>query len=283
MPATTTRRAKRIPTLSAAPASRVAASGSTSWQRCARARPDDPPSVCQFSEYPGTVGWKTGFRFLRDEVLSGPAVPPDADDPCDQPGSSCVRRFDRSRNEIFHYALFGHAIGLPKSDMPCLDDSGTPVPANSATDRCDAPLTSNPEFHAPRTNTGIADFPGGDILVTLGAFADTDGKPVGTPFMQAGTFMHEWGHNAELTHGGRRRRSELQADLRQRDELPLSAARAARRRGPAAPGFFARRLCARARRIQSHRWRRPCRTGSAGSRRSSTAISQARHRGGEAL
>ena len=87
--------------------------------------------------------------------------------------------------------------------MPCLDDAGTPVPANSATDRCDAPLTSNPEFHAPRTNTGVADFPGGDILVTLGAFADTDGKPVGTPFMQAGTFMHEWGHNAELTHGGR--------------------------------------------------------------------------------
>ncbi len=81
--------------------------------------------------------------------------------------------------------------------------SGTPVAANPTTDRCDAPLTSNPQFHAPRTNTGVADFPGGDILVTLGAFADTDGKPVGSVFMQAGTFMHEWGHNAELTHGGK--------------------------------------------------------------------------------
>ena len=29
----------------------------------------DPAWVCQFSEHPGTVGWKTGFRFIRDEVL----------------------------------------------------------------------------------------------------------------------------------------------------------------------------------------------------------------------
>jgi len=162
----------------------------------------DPPGVCQFSGYPGTVGWKTGFRFLRDEVLSGPEVPPGADDPCDQPGSTCVRRFDRNRNDTFHYALFAHAIGLPKSMLPCLDEAGSEVPTNIATERCDAPLRDNPAFHIPRTNTGVADFPGGDILVTLGAFPDTDGKPVGTPFMQAGTFMHEWGHNAELTHGG---------------------------------------------------------------------------------
>ena len=163
----------------------------------------DPPGVCQFSDFPGTVGWKTGFRFLKDEVLSGPSVPPGSDDPCDQPGSTCVRRFDRNRTDTFHYALFGHAIGLPKSALPCLDEAGTPVPTNSTTEQCTLPLRDNPQFHVPRTNTGVADFPGGDILVTLGAFLDTDGKPVGTPFMQAGTFMHEWGHNAELTHGGK--------------------------------------------------------------------------------
>ena len=92
------------------------------------------PGVCQFSGYPGTVGWKTGFRFLRDEVLSGPVVPPGADDPCDQPGSSCVRRFDRNRTDTFHYALFAHAIGLPKSVLPCLDEAGTEV-ANQRHDR----------------------------------------------------------------------------------------------------------------------------------------------------
>ena len=52
----------------------------------------DPPWVCQFSDYPGTVGWKTGFRFLRDEVLSGPSAIPGQDDPCDAPGNSCVRQ-----------------------------------------------------------------------------------------------------------------------------------------------------------------------------------------------
>ncbi len=63
-------------------------------------------------------------------------------------------------------------------------------------------MRDNPDFHVPRTITGVGDFPGGDILVTLGAFSDTDGKPVGTPFMQASTLMHELGHNVERRHGG---------------------------------------------------------------------------------
>ena len=140
----------------------------------------EQPWVCQFSEYPGTVGWKTGFKFLRDQVLSGePAPQPGEEDPCDLPGSACVNRFDRNRKDMFRYALFAHALGLPKSEEPL--DSG---------------------FHVPRTNTGVGDFPGGDVMVTLGAFSDTDGLPVGTPFMQASTLMHELGHNMERRHGG---------------------------------------------------------------------------------
>ena len=80
---------------------------------------------------------------------------------------------------MFRYALFAHALGLPKSEEPT--DAG---------------------FHVPRTNTGVGDFPGGDVMVTLGAFSDTDGLPVGTPFMQASTLMHELGHNMERRHGG---------------------------------------------------------------------------------
>src|SRR5688572_13087985 len=60
------------------------------------------PWDCQFEDYPGTVGWKTGFRYLRDEVLSGPAPLPGQDDPCDAPGATCTRRFDRNRKDIFH-------------------------------------------------------------------------------------------------------------------------------------------------------------------------------------
>ena len=82
--------------------------------------PRDPtdPQVCQFSDYPGTVGWKTGYRFLRDEFVFRNSIPlpsdPDAADPCDAIGSGCVRRFDDNRKDIFHYALFA-PLGLPKN------------------------------------------------------------------------------------------------------------------------------------------------------------------------
>jgi hypothetical protein len=145
---------------------------------CTRA-PGDPPDVCQFSGYPGTVGWKTGFQFLRDAVLSGPPPLPSGEDPCEAPGASCVRRFDRSRKDAFRYALFTHAVGRPKSDLPGV-----------------------PEFQVPRTNTGVGDFPGGDFMVSLGAFDDENALPVGTPFMQGSTILHELGHAFERRHGG---------------------------------------------------------------------------------
>ncbi len=158
----------------------------------------DAPWVCQFSAYPGTVGWKSGYRFLRDQpqVLHDPPPPPGVD--CDEPGVHCERRFDRTRLNMFHYALFAHAVGLPESDLPCLDLSGMPVA--DVDDRC--LVAPNPAFHTPRTTTGVGDFPGGDALVTLGGFNDLSGLPVGTPFMQASTLMHEFGHNAERRHGG---------------------------------------------------------------------------------
>src|SRR5262249_9177529 len=127
------------------------------------------PVPGQYPLYPGTVGWKTGFRFLRDELLG----------------------FDRNRKDIFHYLLAAHSIGMPVE--PCLNADGT---ANVA---CQ---DSDPNFHVPRTNSGVADFPGGDVLLTLGAFDDSDGKPIGTSFMQGSTIMHELGHNFELTHAG---------------------------------------------------------------------------------
>ncbi len=123
----------------------------------------------QYPAHPGTVGWKTGFQFLRDVVLG----------------------FDRNRKDVFHYVLFAHAIGIPRAD--CLNADGSPDLTCQDT---------NPDFHVPRTNSGIADFPGGDVLVTLGAFENAAGLPVGTTFMQASTLMHELGHDFELTHAG---------------------------------------------------------------------------------
>jgi hypothetical protein len=123
----------------------------------------------QYPRHPGTVGWKTGFRFLRDELLG----------------------FDRNRKDMFRYVLFAHSLGIPVES--CLKPDGTSDFVCQDT---------NPNFHVPVTNSAIGDFPGGDLLVTLGHFDDADGFPVGSPFMQGSTTMHEWGHTFELTHTG---------------------------------------------------------------------------------
>jgi hypothetical protein len=159
-----------------------------------------PPWACQFSGYPGTVGWKTGLRRLRDSFIDAPAVPPGQIDPCDAPGSTCERRFDEVRMDMFRYALFSHFIGLPKSTKPCRD--GALAPVEDVNGQCPAGTTADPDFRVPRTYSGIADFPGGDLIVSLGGFNDAAGLPIGTPFMQASTLAHEFGHTAERRHGG---------------------------------------------------------------------------------
>ncbi|MEU2623525.1 hypothetical protein ABZ642_36400 [Streptomyces sp. NPDC007157] len=47
-------------------------------------------------------------------------------------------------------------------------------------------------------SSGIAPTPGSDLIVSLGSFTNQ----VGTVSEQAGTFMHELGHNLNLEHGG---------------------------------------------------------------------------------
>lgn len=147
-------------------------------KRCTATAPDGAVSIVecppgqmagQYPAYPGTVGWKTGFRFLRDEILG----------------------FDRNRKDAFRSLLSAHAVGMPRE--ACLNAD------NTANVTCQ---NTNPDFHVPRTNSGIADFPGGDLLMTLGAFDDATGRPVGTSFMQAATMAHEFGHTVELTHAG---------------------------------------------------------------------------------
>jgi hypothetical protein len=146
------------------------------------------------SGYPGTVGWKTGFRAVKDKVFSVTAAPglPAAtgalDNYCDVPGYLCNRRFDEVRKDIFHYAFFAHHLGIAEENEPFNPPDSTTV---------------NPKFVKPVTNTGVGDFPGGDVLITLGAFLDIDGvTPTATSFVQGSTLMHELGHNLKLRHGG---------------------------------------------------------------------------------
>ena len=166
-------------------------------QGCVRAE-TDLPWVCQYLDFPGTVGWKTGYRFIRDEVtlVIGPTPPATSnEDLCGTAGIRPIHRcslrvhlrFDPNRRDMFRYVFFAHALGIPKSPEIYLADG----------------ITENPDFHIPITNTGIADFRGGDVMLTLGAFLDHDNvSPVGTPFQQASTLVHELGHTMARRHNG---------------------------------------------------------------------------------
>jgi hypothetical protein len=170
-----------------------------------RERACDPlnPS-CQFPAYPGTVGWKLGLQIYRDAPVGDNGEELDFTDPAVvsawEAGTQHRRRLDRARFGLFHYALYAHARGTPKS-QPCLV-FGEPGPydVNNGT-TC---TTNNPDFdplqyHVPTSASGVADLPGGNLLVTLGLWDEL----VGRPFVRASTTFHELGHNLYLWHGGK--------------------------------------------------------------------------------
>ena len=71
-----------------------------------------------------------------------------------------------SKRVFFHYVLFAHNL---------LAQGGT---------------------------SGVGELPGNDFIVSLGSWTVVNGHPVGNLDQQAGTFMHELGHNLGLGHGG---------------------------------------------------------------------------------
>ena len=160
--------------------------------------------TCAFPGYPGTVAWKFGFQKYRDAPIdpNGAELTAVQEDYCRaNPGGTIDgiacgrRRFDRIRRDLFHYVLYAHARAKPKSTFPCLDADNKPTEYASGT--CAAPLTDNPDFHVPKSISGTADLPGGNVMISLGLWGDA-----ATPFVQASTLLHELGHNLDLWHGG---------------------------------------------------------------------------------
>ena len=167
---------------------------------------------CFFPDYPGTVGWRLGFESYRDAPVgdSGEELTIDGMPEWQEQAANCGtaanpasctqqrRRFDPERRPLFHYLLYAHARGKPKSSLPCLVNG---VPAVYPSGTSCAPNPDNPDLHVPSSTSGVADLPGGSGLITLGLWDQVSGT--GTVYAQAATTFHELlGHQLNLWHGG---------------------------------------------------------------------------------
>jgi len=134
---------------------------------CVDPSPLVPPDLCAYDVPYSVLSYKLGFSFIRDgnKLLSPPIL----------------AHMPQNRKDIFHYGLLGHSLAGPFDST-----------------------TGKPLSPDPKTTSGIADRPGGSFMVTLGGWrSDIPADDmVGSKNQQAGTIMHELGHNLNLLHGG---------------------------------------------------------------------------------
>ncbi len=128
-------------------------------------------TTCNFwpqSEQYSVLGWKAGFGSIKDGDTAFPSPP--------GPVGGLQPLFPLNRKDSVHYALFAHAIA-----------ASTPLSAPEA-----------------GSISGVGDLPGGDFMVTLGLWRSDNPAvdQIGTVLQEAGTIMHELGHNLDLHHGG---------------------------------------------------------------------------------
>src|SRR5262249_22458134 len=98
--------------------------------RCGLSNLIDPSVTnCQFTFFPGTVGWLNGLLAYSD--------------------SDAYSLFDPARESLVHQVFYVHARGTPKSPFPCLDSGGNPTTYSNGTRTFGAGACSgnaNPDF-----------------------------------------------------------------------------------------------------------------------------------------
>ena len=114
-----------------------------------------PPVFCAFPNQPGVVGWKAGFEYLKFQPLNYPdelscetQTPPGG---TAGSGPPCIRRFQHGKKDSYHYALFGHALGVANwslvgGNLTSVIESGNQVTFTTTTD---------PSYNATTNPTGL--------------------------------------------------------------------------------------------------------------------------------
>jgi hypothetical protein len=123
-----------------------------------------PPVFCMFPDQLGVVGWKEGFAFLKNQPLNYPD-----EDSCEAAlDGPCIRRFQHGKKDSYHYALFGHALGVPTWSF--LGENLTSVDLSSSASGTTVTFhtTSDPRFDPLTNPTGVLPGdPGGKGRVTV--------------------------------------------------------------------------------------------------------------------
>ncbi|HUN80076.1 MAG TPA: hypothetical protein VMV81_01055 [Phycisphaerae bacterium] len=91
--------------------------------------------------------------------------------------------FNHAGQPGWHYCIFGHNYAATAA-------SGCACPPCACLPGCSCCVSTG--------SSGLAETPGGNLVVTLGSFTNQ----IGTPFDRASTLAHEFGHNLGLTHCG---------------------------------------------------------------------------------
>src|SRR5262249_12379917 len=134
----------------------------------------------------------------QDSCFAGQNV--QGKDPCPWDGAApnFRRRFDLTREGLIHFALFAHATGQTDAAEPCLNPAADGNPATPGTNPNGTCNVYNTQL-IPLSRSGVGDFGGDSLMVTLGFWGN---HFLGPEFTQASTLVHELGHNFWLTHRG---------------------------------------------------------------------------------